>query len=198
MNNTRFLRIPFKILDSVGEVKVTIDTNDVPEDLGFKELFPNNSRTDQLKTFPVCEATVLIEVRGYRSYMGWLQFISVSKGSGASETDTLDIAPQFRDTGFPYVCWGHKPTFFDAPCMLTENFERQIGINWRADAFLVRSPDGVLTKSIQPLCGFSWGYETADDGVVSISDPKSIGSEIWNRSVRRFSKEFPNWAMLNW
>ena len=64
----------------------------------------------------------------------------------------VDIAPQLMETGVPYFAWGRRPTLFDATGFGTD-------VTWRALAFLTFTPDGLMTRVVEPACGFGWGYD---------------------------------------
>lgn len=86
--------------------------------------------------------------------MGWIQVIRHHAERGDEETVLVDTAPQLADTQSPYFSWGIRPEFFDAPSTT------QRDIVWTADAFLVASPDALMSKHVRPVCGFRWGYTT--------------------------------------
>ena len=71
----------------------------------------------------------------------------------------------------PYLCFGPSPSFFDNP------FTDQRGMHWIAETFLVISPDAVMTRVVQPVCGFRWGYSTEGERTAVL--PLALWSSAW-------------------
>jgi hypothetical protein len=147
------LTIPFRIRGKDGAVHVEYAINEDPRRWGNVLLgvgAPLNGE-EVGQGFPLCRATVTFAGEGYAAVMAWIQIL---RFSGASNGVLVDQPPQLEGSGMPYVYWGPCPAFFDNPFTTTR------GVHWTADAFLVVSPDAVMTRVVQPICGFSWGYST--------------------------------------
>jgi hypothetical protein len=63
------------------------------------------------------------------------------------------VPPQMADSGMPYMSFGTRPMFFDAPADSVPSSQ------FRATAFLTYSPDVLMTKVVAPICGFHWGFD---------------------------------------
>ncbi len=123
--------------------------------------------------------------------MGWVQIVRMREEGSEEEQAIVDKPPQLADDGSPYCFWGHKPSFFDAPST-TARLEL-----WSAHAFLVASPDALMTKEVRPVCGFSWGYSNLGLG------PKAtpvlpIGEEAWDAARGILGERYPAWRFRNW
>lgn len=135
--------------------------------------------------FPVCRASVAYPGEGYAAAMGWIQVIRYG-ADGEEETILVDTAPQLSDAGVPYFAWGICPGFFDAPSTT------QRGIIWTADAFLVTSPDALISKTVQPVCGFTWGYTTRSE----YPEPLPIAQAdhgSWKSACEVLRPRYPSW-----
>jgi len=147
------LRIPFRARGHDGVVTVEYEVNENPQRWG-NPLLGFGDPPDIGKGFPVCRATVAYDGEGYASVMGWIQIL---RFHGTENGEIIDLPPQLAESEMPYVYWGPYPSFFDNP------FTNKKGVHWTADAFLVVSPDAVMTRVVQPVCGFHWGYSTEGD-----------------------------------
>jgi hypothetical protein len=96
----------------------------------------------------------------------------------------FDVPPQLSDTDTPYLAFGVRPTAFDAPSIEARDVE------WEASTFLVYTPDAVLSRTLRPICGFTWGYRVRG-GVVHVS-PLSVGAPgDWQRNLPDLRRRFP-------
>jgi hypothetical protein len=90
----------------------------------------------------------------------------------------------------PYVYWGPCPPFFDNPFTTTR------GVHWIADAFLVASPDTVMTRVVQPICGFSWGYST-EEAETRALPLVNIDPAAWPAACAILRPQYPDWQFLD-
>lgn len=124
---------------------------------------------------------------GYTAAMGWIQLLRY--GGERDEVVEVDLPPQLSDANAPYYCWGMCPTFFDAPSTTRE------GVTWTADTFLTASPDALMTRTVQPVCGFWWGYTTQQrpPGVLPI---ELLDAKAWNPVRAELKAHYPGWDFL--
>ncbi len=189
MQNLSQLEIPFRLRGSNGVVRVQCVLNTDPQHWGntlLGEPIPPLARADIGRHFPACTATVSFEGRGYAAYMGWLQIV---RFSGARSGVLVDQMPQLIGSAMPYMCWGPSPAFFDNP----HSDDR--GIEWKADTFLVASPDAVMTRVIHPICAFSWGWSTTEQ-VPGIQPPRVAHATAWAAACAILRPQFPAWKFL--
>jgi hypothetical protein len=179
------LEIPFRLRDLTGHVAVEYGTNRDPSRWGY-HLLGLGYEPDAARGFPVCRASVTYGGEGYAAAMAWIQIVRYRSEDDDMETVLVDTAPQLSDTGVPYYAWGTNPSFFDAP-----STTRNVTI-WSADTFLVASPDALMTRVVEPVCGFRWGYEIHDRDPeplpLTLADPTSWPSA---RAVLR--ERYPAW-----
>jgi hypothetical protein len=180
--------VPFRWRDLCGSVTVEVRVNDKPRLVGF-DLLRLPFDWSLSAGFPVVEASVDYEGRGYAAVMGWIQLIRYGGGDLEGQFTEVDQPPQLSDAGTPYCYWGVKPRFFDAPAM-----DRR-GVTWVAEAFLVASPDAVMTKAVRPLCGFRWGFATTTDPP-ALLPVEPTGPEAWPEARTVLRKRYPDWEFL--
>jgi hypothetical protein len=160
--------IEFELRGRPGRVVVRYGTNDDPERWGYP-LLGLDALVEISRGFPVVQADVEIDVEGYGAELAWIQVVRMTDlDSGESEA-LVDLAPQLSGLELPYVSFGVRPSFFDAPSTTGRN------VDWDAHAFLAVSPDCVMTRRVQLLCGFSWGYRVRN------SKPTPVALERLNR-----------------
>lgn len=162
-------------------MRARLSVNDDPERWGYPLLglsFPS----DVACGFPVVEAEVDFPAEGYGAEFGWVQVVWMN------EEVILDRAPQLVDTGFPYVTFGVRPAFFDAPSTTVP------AATWRARTFLTGTPDLPMSKVLEPVVGFTWGYDRAD-GRVDIVGLELAGAEDWPAVKSEFVRELPQWDL---
>lgn len=174
------LNLPFMLRGVRGSVHATLDVNDDPERWGYHLLglsFPIATA----RGFPVVWADVEFPAEGYAAELGWIQVVWMN------DVVIVDRAPQLLDTGFPYVTFGLRPEFFDAPSTTEPT------VRWRARTFLTATPDLLMTKVIEPVVGFTWGYDL-DGGRVDPVDLAIVGADDWELARAELSRELPAWA----
>lgn len=184
--------IPFGLRGRRGRVEIRQTTNDDPARWGYPLLegvlgFPS----EKAEGFPVLSARVRYPGEGYGAFMGWVQTVRMREQGNSEEQVIVDKPPQLADDGSPYCFWGPEPSFFDAPST-TARLEL-----WSAHAFLVASPDAVMTKEIRPVCGFSWGF--ANLGPCPEAKPvRTIGEEDWSMARDILIEGYPAWRFDDW
>jgi hypothetical protein len=104
----------------------------------------------------------------------------------------VDVAPQMHavDAAMPYMAFGVRPAFFDAPATDDEEYE------FHAIAFLTASPDAVMTPIVGPLCGFTWGYRVAASKP-EIAPLDLAGDADWSWVKTHLEERFPAWKFLD-
>ena len=183
------LVLPFSLRSFDGLVTVDYGANEDPRRWGYHLLrLPYD--TAVAEGFPVLRATVSYDGEGYAAAMGWIQVIRYAgDGVGEDEVVEVDHPPQLSDAGTPYYCWGTRPSFFDAPSMTRED------VTWIADAFLVASPDALMTKTIQAVCGFRWGYTTRRQPP-ELLPVEPTGAGAWESATVVLREHYPAWNYL--
>lgn len=180
------LTIPFRIRGNDGAVHVEYLINEDSLRWGNTLLgqVPGVSGEMIGRGFPLCRATVRFAGEGYAAVMAWIQIL---RFSGASNGVLVDQPPQLEGSGMPYVYWGPCPAFFDNPFTTTR------GVHWTADAFLVISPDAVMTRAVQPVCGFSWGYSTEGEETRALPLTR-VDPAAWPAACAILRPRYPHWA----
>ncbi len=117
--------------------------------------------------------------------MEWVQVVRYRIGDSGEET-LVDKPPQLFDDGSPYCFWGPNPTFFDAPATTHQN------MRWTAHAFLTFSPDAVMSKVVQPVCGFSWGYEVVGEEI-KVLPLEQLEPAAWSPAQAVLQDRYPAW-----
>jgi hypothetical protein len=177
-----------------GAVNISVSSNEDPASWGY-DILRSNHPIDSVKGFPVCIAKTTYEGKGYRAQMGWIQFITYKRRGDKKYTVIVDRPPQLSDSKCPYANWGSTPTLFDAPSSLLDDHSKAPDMDWRADSFLVASPDGVMTKTVVPLASFSWGYQTDSRHKVDITPPKDTKLATWPNFLKILREQFPDWSL---
>ena len=180
------LRLPIVLRGRVGEVRVSVRANDDPVLLGCDLLDPSLDR-QAARGFPVCQATPHIDLDGYRGMCGWIQVVRSSDASGDFEHDPLAL---FRDVDTPFAFFGLKPTLFDAPFRPSHR-----DLVWAARSFLCVLPDAVMSRIVEPVAAFAWGFEVADKRI-SIDGPVSLDTATWDEHRALLGAAFPRWSFL--
>lgn len=168
-----------------GSVTVKIHSDDNPAKYGFDLLFPTIPLSD-FRGFPVCEAKVESNNSGYASMYGWTQLVKDSNTD--SKTWEFDDLPITKNLNWPFCWFGSHPTLFDGP------FRKGIStIDWTCRSFLTYIDSTVLSKNINHVYGFEWGFQITD-GIVSLKKLKELEPADWNDHVEYLSATFPGWT----
>ena len=158
-----------------------LHANDDPERWGY-HLLGLPELVEVSRGFPVVEADVEFPAEGYLAELGWVQVV------WSNDEVIVDRAPQLLDTGYPYVTFGLRPAFFDAPSTTDER------VVWRARTFLTSTPDLLMTKVLEPVVGFTWGYDVAD-GRVDVVGLALASDDDWGSLAREVRRELPQWEL---
>jgi hypothetical protein len=179
----------FELHGRVGEVTVRYGVNDDPAYWGYPVLglpYDDNVACG----FPVVEARVQYEGAGYHAFMGWIQVVRLTYGDSPLVV-IIDRPPSLLDVDVPFLTMGPCPTLFDAPSTVWPN------AHWRADSFLVASPDAVMTKTVMPLFSFCWGYDSDEHGVVTPRLCERQALSTWHDVRSLISEQHPAWRLLD-
>lgn len=178
--------IGFRLRGRPGRVMVRYGLNEDPVQWGYS-LLGLDSLVEVSRGFPVVQTEVHHDAQGYGALLAWIQVVHMTDlGTGESST-LVDIAPQLAGLDLPYLCFGVMPTMFDAPSTTTRDMD------WNADAFLVVSPDGLMTRRVRPLCGFSWGYRVRDGDPTAV-DVQELDGVAWRRDREFLAKQHSSWT----
>jgi hypothetical protein len=175
---------PFSLRGKVGHVRVTLSPNDDPARVGCELLDPSIP-ADAARGFPMCEATPVIDLDGYAGTCGWIQLVRSSDASGEFELDPLSL---FRGVETPFAFFGVRPTLFDAP-FRADRYD----LTWTARSFLCAVPDAVMSKVVEPVLGFEWGFTVEADAITIVS-PSPLQLAAWDEHLPLFQATFPNWT----
>ncbi len=181
-------KIPFSLRGLSGEVTVEYGVNDDPSRWGYgKSVLGERYSPEMALGFPVVQASVTYEGEGYAAVLGWIQVVRYRLHDTNEQVTVFDVAPQMTDTNVPYMSFGIRPTLFDAP-----GFTRP-EVTWNADSFLVHTPDGVLSRAINAICGFKWGYLKRGGKVEPLTSMLAEESD-WDRNLPDLRQRYPTWT----
>jgi hypothetical protein len=179
----------FSLRDIDGRVDIAYGINDDPARWGF-QLFGDDWDSEVARGFPVVEARLTYPAEGYAAILGWIQVVSlIAKDDPAAETEWIvpDVAPQYREANMPYLAFGIEPVLFDAPANDAPNVE------FLARTFLTYTPDCLLTPVVEPLCGFTWGYDV-EQGTVRAKELRVSAFDDWVEVRRLLRIRLPTWT----
>jgi hypothetical protein len=63
---------------------------------------------------------------------------------------------------------------------------------WEAQSFLCVSPDAVLTRHVQAIVGFSWGF-TISHHDITFSQPVVLKPDAWDSHLGLLRTSYPDW-----
>lgn len=182
------MTIPFLLRGMNGEVRVEYGINEEPEGLGYGEaVLGSDYPADMARGFPFIQAGVAYDGVGYGADMGWVQVVRYLVHDTGEETTVFDAPPQLSDTDCPYFAFGIRPTMFDAPGISDVQ-----DVTWDADAFLVHTPDAVLSRDMRAICGFKWGYRLKRAKPTAVPLVAATESD-WERNVVDLGRRYPTW-----
>jgi hypothetical protein len=179
------LVVPFELRGLDGRVEVTLAPDEDPRRWGW-HLVGLDIPLERLHGFPVLQATIDYPGEGYAAVMGWVQLVRYTASDEPEPVVEVDMAPQLREAATPYVVFGVKPTFFDAPAMSASEAD------WHAWTFLTATPDALMTRVLEPVCGFRWGYSIAG-GRPEIGEFATATASDWLDSLPEFRSRYPAW-----
>lgn len=181
------LLVPFHLRGHAGRVVVRYEVNDDPIALGH-DLCAVGFDAETFLGFPVIEARVEYEGRGYRAVFGWVQFITHLWVGRDEREVSVDLWPFLADIDNPMVVYGYLPTLFDAPA----NPDHPDG-DWVAESFLVAGPDIARTRRLGAALGLRWGYRLAD-GRPTPLPVETASADDWNAHLPLLRAQFPSWT----
>jgi hypothetical protein len=186
----RAFTVPFRLRGHAGVVSIAYETNADPARWGFDLIgLPFDAR--RTIGFPVFDATVRYDARGYRAVMGWIQLVSVRDTKTGEEDTTVDQLPILRDSDTPFSAIGPAASSFDAP---GPNPPRADEV-WTAFTFLAVCPDIGRTRRVAPLLAVRWGYTLAG-GRPSPLPLETVPLTEWDRLVPVLRRRYPSWEFL--
>ena len=180
------LAVPFRAREIPGVVRIQYGRNEDPARWGY-DLLGLTFDSDVARGFPVVEARVEYPAEGYAALMGWIQLVRYWVGDQQNPTVIADVAPQLRDARMPYMSFGTNPILFDAPAFTERN------VMWRAWSFLTVTPDALMTPVVEPVCGFSWGYDLRD-GRPQPTEVAPIVQTEWLDIRDELRTRYPEWT----
>lgn len=175
--------LPFRVRGLNSRVDVSVWRSTDPAAIGCPEWE---------RDFPVCEATVTSDARGYAALMGWIQVVRMgSPASGETRwvTDPLQI---YDDLNTPFGFYGLNPTLFDAP----SRRDRTEPLDWHAESYLCFAPSDPMAREALPVAAFSWGFQLVD-GTVSLDQPMAIEPSSLAVHVPLLESSYPGWRFLD-
>jgi hypothetical protein len=178
------LILPFSLRGRLGEVRVVITANDDPARLGCDLLDPAMP-PDAARGFPVCGATPVIDLHGYAAACGWIQLVRSTDASDQYELDPLAL---LRGVNTPFAFFGLKASLFDAPFRGARS-----DLSWTARSFLCAVPDAVISKAVQPVAAFTWGFAVTAEAI-RIEPAAKLDLAVWKEHSALLSASFPGWT----
>ena len=120
---------------------------------------------------------------------GWTQMVR----STDSDPDRFEMDPiaLYQQIPTPYAFFGVRPELFDAPSR-----EPRYDMAWEADSFLCVGPDAVLTRQVQAIAGFSWGF-TISREEITFAPLVALESEAWDSQLNLLRTSYPSWNFDN-
>lgn len=100
----------------------------------------------------------------------------------------MDPIAIYAEVATPFAWFGVKPEAFDAPSR-----ESLYDMDWEAHCFLCVAPDAVVTRRVQAICGFSWGFAIHDEHV-RFAAPTILGREAWDEHLHLMRASYPTWT----
>jgi hypothetical protein len=184
------LVLPFVARSEPGEVRVTYSPNGDPAQWGF-DILGLEGDVSRAAAFPVFEATVVYPRQGYAGIFGWVQVVHYWAPGDAREPElsVLDAPPQLRGLGLPYLAWGVAPRAFDAPLDTPDGVAR-----WQAVTFLTQTPDGLMSRTVEPFVGVTWGYTIGESGAPTIAPVAPARADDWSDVRPLLERECPAWT----
>jgi hypothetical protein len=182
------LHIPFTLRGITGLISVSVTGNTDPDAIGYS-LLSGGLPTDAARGFPVCRATVTYPAQGYAAMFGWTQMVRST--DSAPDRFEMDPIALYQQIPTPYAWFGVRPELFDAPSR-----DSRYDMTWEAHSFLCVSPDAVLTRHVQAIAGFSWGFAINRQDI-TFASPAALGAAIWDTHLELLSTSYPEWIFDN-
>lgn len=164
-------------------VDISIRPNHNPKAYGLDLLFPTIP-LDTFSGFPVCEGIVHCspDNRGYASMYGWTQLWKQD-----DEDWRFDWAPVQTGLNWPFIWFGPEPRLFDGPTRVGVT-----NLDWTARSFVTYIDDSLMTRCVQCVVGFEWGFWIRD-GKIAIKPLKRLESTDWDTFGGYLRETFPGW-----
>jgi hypothetical protein len=179
------LRIPFTLRGISGLISVSVTRNTDPDAIGYA-LLSGGLPTDAARGFPVCRATVTYPAEGYAAMFGWTQMVRST--DSAPDKFEMDPIALYQQIPTPYAWFGVRPELFDAPSR-----DSRHDMTWEAHSFLCVSPDAVLTRHVQAVAGFSWGFTINHQDII-FTPPAALGPKTWDSHLDLLRASYPGWS----
>lgn len=100
----------------------------------------------------------------------------------------MDPIALYKDVPTPFAWFCVRPEAFDAPSRPDRG-----DMTWEAHCFLCISPDAVLTRHVQAVAGFGWGF-SVDDQTVRFSRLHPLESQDWDGHLELLRTSYPDWS----
>ncbi len=174
--------IPFTHKGHKGRVIVSVAATTAPAVMGAR---------DGSIGLANCTATIEYSGRGYQQLLGWVQLVRSTDNAFQGrqfEMDPFDPFGLYRHAPSPYCWYGIAPTLFDAPSR-----HERAGLDWVAHSYLAESPLRGNRRIVTALLGFSWGFQIADDGNVSLEPVASLTAADWASHLPYLHDCYPGW-----
>lgn len=174
------LLLPFTARGRDGIVRVDVTANTHPAWVGSAEWATG---------FPICEASIDWEAKGYNALLGWIQMVGMrdpsSDGPRHWVTDPLEI---YDDLNTPFSFYGLTPALFDAPA----RSDRTRPVDWYAESFLCHAVSSPMAREAHPVAAFSWGFILSEERI-TIIEPKVLAPDAWSRHLGLLESTYPSW-----
>jgi len=179
------MRVDFSLRGIGGHIDVSISPNSDPIALGYS-LLSYGLPVDFARGFPVCRATVTYPADGYAAIFGWTQMVrSTDAATSDFEMDPIAI---YKEVDTPFAWYGTRPELFDAPCR-----DSREDMTWECHSYLCISPDAVVSRRVQAIAGFSWGFTIAGADI-TFTRAVPLGSAAWDRHLGLLCASYPSWT----
>jgi hypothetical protein len=179
------LRVDFSLRGIGGHIDVSISPNTDPTALGYL-LLSHGLPVDFAGGFPVCRASVTYPADGYAAIFGWTQMVrSTDAATSDFEMDPIAI---YTEVDTPFAWYGTRPELFDAPSRASRQ-----DMTWECHSYLCISPDAVLSRRVQAVAGFSWGFTIAADDITFVR-AAPLGPGAWDGQLGLLRASYPSWT----
>jgi hypothetical protein len=189
-NNVRMtsaddLRIGFSLRGISGHIDVSVSPNTDPAAVGYS-LLSYGLPVDFARGFPLCRATVSYPADGYAAIFGWTQMVrSTDAATSDFEMDPIAI---YAEVDTPFAWYGTRPELFDSP----SRFSRE-DMTWECHSYLCISPDAVLSRRVQAVAGFGWGFTILGGGIAFVP-AVALGPADWDGQLGLLRGAYPSWT----
>jgi hypothetical protein len=100
----------------------------------------------------------------------------------------MDPIALYRQIPTPCAWFGVRLEFFDAP-----SHDSRCDMSWEAHSFLCVSPDAVMTRHVQAITGFRWGFNITG-GDISFAPPAVLPAEAWDSHLGLLRTDYLGWT----